>query len=140
MRKLLILAFITIAVASISPQEVKAQTPARPTKDSLLNADTAYSNVPVNGLFETVNIQPSYVKKSGTVSGKIYIDATTDGTNYVILDSLALSDAAPNVFGLNPNSKYFSYTKPGVLRYRVRFVNAGGAGYINTKWLARGKY
>lgn len=135
-KKLLFIISFLIAIAGLHTSAF-AQSSASTSKSSLNATDTAYAYIPVSGLYAVVGIQPEYTKTSGTVAGNVIIDKTIDGVGWIALDTLALSNASPNIFGLNPNSKVFTYPQPAATQYRVRFITSTGVGTVKVYYMLR---
>lgn len=76
----------------------------KPTKATLNNTDTAYINYIGIGAQEASTIHYVHEKVSGTVAGKAYFEISNNNTDWVIKDSLALSDVAKaqKIFDTSP--------------------------------------
>jgi hypothetical protein len=120
----LLLAMLTIAFTSKFTSPVKAQIVKTLTisaaDDTLVNADTATVSLPVvsNSVSATANLE----KVSGTVAGKIYLEASVDGSTYDRLDSLTLANVATNnkTFNLRSSNGHLIYAS-----YRLSFITSG---------------
>jgi hypothetical protein len=88
---------------------------------ALSNTDTLALNF--NSIGSNVkSFQITVVKVSGTVAGKVYLQATDDGILYTKLDSLTLTDvAAQTKFNIPAHTSYNSY--------QAYFVTSGTQSY-----------
>jgi hypothetical protein len=75
------------------------------------------------------SLQYTFTKTSGTVSGKVILEGSIDGT-YVGVDSFTLADVA------YPQSKKTSITSTDFLHYRYR-VTTATPGTVRTAYLRR---
>lgn len=100
----------------------------RPVKDTCVNTDNTTINLgAIPG--EAVAFHLTAAKVSGTVAGNAIFEGSVDGTNYVTLQTTALTDVAVNTITYTPTALSFSF-------YRIR-VTTSGTCKINT---IRGHY
>lgn len=115
MRKLLfiLLAAVTMITANAQKRDISA-------KDTNTNVSaTVISYVNYNSVASKVKaFQASVTKVSGTVAGKVYLEATVDGSQWQKLDSLVLSDVAAQ-------TKLFSISATYYNSYRANFTTTG---------------
>lgn len=129
MKRLIFLAALGIMCAcavSSQAQPLKAG-PVREIKvDTLTNTDTAslaFNSIGSNVVSFTVVVK----KVSGTVGGKVYLQATNDGVEWEMLDSLTNSNVATNIKTVlisrtSYNSYRAYYTTSGTQSSVLRFV------------------
>nr|DAP84378.1 MAG TPA: hypothetical protein [Caudoviricetes sp.] len=98
----------------------KAQQKFTPLLDT--NTNTESRSIVANVLAAKgtgYSLQYTGTKVSGTVSGKVYLEGSVDGTNYgSAIDSLTLADQAVN-------TKIFDVTSKRRYKYRFRVVTSG---------------
>ena len=129
----LLIAALTFGTISLPTIKVKAQSTKKVVSvDTLVDAET--QNITFNPMSSKLRaIQVTVKKVTGTVAGKVYLEGTIDG-NYVLLDSLTLSDQAIN-------TKIFPFTRSvgtNYLGYRARFATTGTqTSTASASWLRR---
>ena len=87
------------------------------SRDTNTNAATSYVNIK-SIASKVKSFQATVTKISGTVAGKVYLQGTVDGTAFITIDSLVLSDQAIN-------SKVFPITSTLYNSYRGQFTSTG---------------
>lgn len=95
---------------------------------------TVTKYITLTGGYSTVSIQPIVTEVSGTTAGKVKLYGSVDATNYVLLDSLVLSDvttAQTKVWNITPN-KY--------AKYKVEAVGTGTMNAVLRVWYLCRKY
>ena len=112
MKKILVvlMALCTVFVAT-------AQIRTISSRDTNTNAATSYVNIK-SIASKVKSFQATVTKISGTVAGKVYLQGTVDGTAFITIDSLVLSDQAIN-------SKVFPITSTLYNSYRGQFTSTG---------------
>ncbi len=112
MKKILVvlMALCTVFVAT-------AQIRTISSRDTNTNATTSYVNIK-SIASKVKSFQATVTKISGTVAGKVYLQGTVDGTAFITIDSLVLSDQAIN-------SKVFPITSTLYNSYRGQFTSTG---------------
>ena len=110
---------------TIKPQRVNAVE-----TDTTVNIDTAaIFFIGIGG--KVKSFQASVVKVSGTVSGKVYLQGTVNGNDWVNLDSLT----ATNV---SLSTKVFPISATTYYSYRAYYVTTGTQmSYITFSYLRR---
>jgi hypothetical protein len=93
--------------------------------DSVSNTATKYCTANVIGKKPTaVTIQVTRTKKSGTIAGKVWVEASVDGTYWFAIDSVTMTNNT-SVFGL-VNTKSFVVAAPkNWVYYRTRTTGVG---------------
>ena len=120
MKKLFIVAVLSLFTFSLSAQSLMAGSPA-----TIANATPISVTKEVTGVSQNVSIQFVVSKTSGTIAGKAYVQVSLNGTDYVSIDSMTLTDVTTNtqVTELADNPYRF---------YRVQVVGSGTmAGVLN---------
>ncbi len=130
MKKLLfglMLAFLTLTVASVPTVSANAQSTKTYSK-TITAADTiTFTNVPS----KIKGFQYTYDETSGTTAGEINLYGTING-EWVYIDSLALTDVA------TPQTKVFAITSTSYLSYRFINTNSSSAtGTVKASYLRR---
>ena len=122
MRKLITFLIMAICLMAIAPTDATAQlsvvrTPTT-AKDSLVNADTLYINLtpPAN---DAIGLHVTGTRASGTVAGKVYLQASIDATNYKHIDSVTLSNTS-FVFATFNTQYLLPYSQ-----YRIMYAGSG---------------
>lgn len=106
-----------ILLAAVAMITAKAQVRVVSLPDTNVNAVTSYINY--NTVQSKVKAFQASVKKvSGTVAGKVYLEATVDGGQWVKLDSLVLTDVAAQ-------TKVFPISATSYNSYRANFSTTG---------------
>lgn len=128
MKKIIVLAGLTIGAALFTTVDVSAQNRMKPLLDTSTNSTTRniVTDVILN---ETGSLSLQYVgtKLSGTVGGKVYLEGSNDGANFPssqIIDSLTLADQTTN-------TKIFDVSQKRRLKYRFRVVTSGSQSLVN---------
>jgi len=124
------LAALTIAAISFSPASAIAQSSKKVTKTALTAADTT---VFTNMGSKLASSQVTVTKSAGTLGGKVYWEATINGT-WVALDSVTLADVS------TAQTKVTINTKSGgtpYLSYRYRYAPTGGTATVVYAYLRR---
>lgn len=118
-----LLSFVFILFAMVFSYSSSAQSRIltnKPTKATLTNADTAYINYIGIGAQEASTIHYVHDKVSGTVAGKAYLEISNNNSDWVIKDSLSLTDVAKSqkIFETSPfhyrSARIKIYTTNGV--------------------------
>jgi hypothetical protein len=122
MRKIITFLIMAICLMAIAPTDATAQlsvvrTPTT-AKDSLSNDDTLYINLtpPAN---DAIGFHVTGTKSTGTVAGKVYLQASINGTNYKNIDSVTLS-ATDFVFASFSTQYMLPYSQ-----YRAMYASSG---------------
>lgn len=102
----------------------QAQSAGSPAIDTLTDANTItiaqpFSTYFNNNMSGTWSVALVATKIDGTTAGKVYLDASIDGTNYVVMDSLTLA----NQSGAQVKNIYISNKR--VVKTQVRAVGSG---------------
>lgn len=127
MKKLFASLFIMLFVFVTQSQAQLLKT-TKPVKDTCVNADnTTVTLGAIPG--EAVAFHLTAAKVSGTVAGNAIFEASIDNTNWVTLQTTALTDVSVNTITYTPSALSFSF-------YRIR-VTTSGTCKINT---IRGHY
>ncbi len=117
MKTLLVAVIVLIGVSARS--QVVQSFPHVPETDTLVNADTVYKVFPIIGTKDKLfAIQPVVTKVSGTMAGTSFLQASLDGTNWVSVDSLTVTD-------VSVNTKLISIEDPKYAYYRFLFRTSG---------------
>ena len=113
------------SLLAIKPEKVVAVE-----VDTTSNTDT--TTLVFNGIGGKVkSFQASVVKVSGTVAGKVYLQGTVNGNDWVNLDSLT----ATNV---SLSTKVFPITATTYYSYRAYYITTGTqASYLTFAYLRR---
>ena len=95
-----------IATTTASQAQIRLQSKL----DTLTNADTSLLNFNAIGS-KVKSFEINALKISGTVAGKVYLQGTVDGSNWLNVDSLVLADqAAIQIKTVLPTvTSYYSY-------------------------------
>lgn len=130
--KLLMISLCLIVVQATLLPAVQAQTviSLKPTADTLVNTDTAVvttSDIPDGW---QVALQATARRVTGTLAGKVYIQHTLNGVDYITIDSLTLTNV-PRA------SKVFTITAPAALRYRAQYISSGSVRYLPELYVFR---
>lgn len=130
MKKLLfglMIAAVSLSVASVPTVSVQAQTTKTYSK-TITTADTiTFTNVPSN----LMAFQYTYDETSGTSAGEINLYGTING-EWVYIDSLALVDQAA------AQTKVFTISTTTYLSYRFIITNTSSAtGTVKATYLRR---
>jgi hypothetical protein len=127
MKKLIFfLALFTAGLVFQSSAQLLKTT--KPVKDTCVNTDnTTITLGSIPG--DAVAFHLTAAKVSGTVAGNAIFEGSIDGTNWVTLQTTALTDVAVNTITFTPTALSFA-------QYRIR-VTTSGTCKINT---IRGHY
>lgn len=119
MRKFIVFLLMAFAMTAIIPAVSHAQVSWKSTGDVLTNVDTSVITTDAIADGHVFKLQATVVKASGTLAGKVYLKETLNGTDYIAIDSLTLTN-------VTRASKIFSVSSlPGV-RYQVEFISSSG--------------
>jgi hypothetical protein len=122
MRKLITFLIMAISLMAIAPKPATAQlsvvrTPTT-AKDSLVNADTLYINVTPSAN-DAIGLHVTGTRSTGTVAGKVYLQASIDNSNYKHIDSVTLSNTS-FVFATFNTQYLLPYSQ-----YRIMYASSG---------------
>jgi len=131
----LMLAFALMAIACTFSTTANAQTlvSSKPTADTLVNTDTA--SIISDAIGDTPSgllIQVTAKKISGTMAGKIFLYTSANAVDYVLADSLILTNVARS-------SKIFTITTLPAYKYKADFVSSGTCRYLPELYILRRK-
>jgi hypothetical protein len=115
MKKLFLLFSLILTIAGTAQITV---TPMTGNGDTLTNAGADYVQYSPSISYEQISFQPVVTKISGTIGGSAYLSWSNDGTNFINLDTLSLSDVATN-------TTVFPKTYNPALWYRITFTGTG---------------
>ncbi len=96
----------------------EAQIKMGSSPQTVTNTGTALVVSKVGGGANSVSIQGVVTKVSGTIAGKQYLSGSLDGVNYVLVDSLTLSDVATN-------HKIYVLSSAPYLYYKISVTGSG---------------
>lgn len=132
MKKILLLIFMAGLFGYASAQfTTGVKVPQLNTDTIKTGALTVTKVINLTSGYSLVSFQPVVTKVSGTIAGKVYIAGSVDGTNYILADSLVLSDVATN-------TKIFKFTGNPYWKYKIWGVGTGTLKGLFTLWyLAR---
>lgn len=102
---------LLLAISTVKAQVSLVQTASNPN-GAITNtsSDTMAYVFSAAKLYSVVAIQPVVTKASGTMAGTAYLYGSIDGVNYVLLDSLTLTNVTTNtVVWKQTNSPYKSF-------------------------------
>jgi len=130
---LLLMACLAFTAALMMPQEAKAQTlqSQKPTADTLVNTDTAFivtADIPDGSGIAGFQVVARRI--NGTNGGKVYLQESINGIDYVTLDSLTITNVARS-------TRTFKITGQPALRYRAQFTSTGTVRYLPELYLLR---
>lgn len=91
MKKICLLAILSLFAIGLNAQALMTGSPATVT-----NAVAQSVVKEVTGVSKSVTVQFVVSKVSGTIAGKAYVQVSLDGTNYVSIDSMTLTDITTN--------------------------------------------
>lgn len=91
MKKLILIAVTALFALGLNAQVLMTGSPA-----TITNTTPASVTKEVTGVSSSVSVQFVVTKVSGTIAGKAYVQVSLDGTNYVSIDSMTLTDVATN--------------------------------------------
>lgn len=135
--KSFLLCFALVAISMLSTTgDAQAQSPTKlpvVSADTLVNADTTSKVIAITGGFSTISIQPIITKRTGTVAGKVYLYGSVDGTNYIVSDSLTLSD-------VSKNTAIWIKTPPAVGYYKITAITSGTQNSVLNLWYVTRRY
>lgn len=95
----------------------------KPTADTLVDVDAATIVSDAIGDVKKIAIQVTAKKISGTLAGKVYLQASLNGVDYLTLDSLTLTNSARV-------SKIFTITGTPAQYYQAAFTSTGTVRYL----------
>lgn len=124
MKKLLFIAIVFLITGTTQAQTVfslKWNTYSK-TLDTVTNTGVKTSTITVLGVHDQLSAHVTVTKISGTVAGKIYWQASTDGTNFASLDSVTITDLA---------SATYQYNRTTTLPFVYFRVRAAGSGTMS---------
>lgn len=125
---------IALACFACMGYAAQAQSAGSPAIDTLTDANTITIAQPNSTYFNnnmsgTWSVALVATKIDGTTAGKIYLDGSIDGVNYVVIDSLTLA----NVSGAQVKNIYISNKR--VVKAQVRGVGSGTQNtQVKTSW------
>lgn len=120
-------------MAFMAPLTGKAQSlqSVKPTADTLVNTDAAtVTGETIPDGWNVAAVQVTARKVSGTLAGKVYVQHSYNGIDYVTFDSLTLSDASRT-------TKIFAITGTPALQYRALFNSSGTVRYLPELYILR---
>lgn len=134
MKKFIFILILAVISVGANAQFARGVKMTQATTDTIkTGALTVTKILPLTAGYSTVSIQPVLTKKSGTVAGKVYLYGTVDGTNYIKLDSLTLSDQATN-------TAIFNVTPAKHSQYKIQGVGNGTMNALLSVWYLVRKY
>lgn len=132
MKNLLSVLILFALAWAFSPTDANAQIVAskKPTADTLVNVDTAFVTSDAIPDPANVIVQVTARRVEGTLAGKVFLWETANGVDYVLKDSLILSNVprATKIFPISGT--------PG-LQYRAQFVSSGTVRYLPELYILR---
>lgn len=118
--KKLLFGLIAMLVLSftVKAQSISQATPLTGNTQTITNTATGTLTVKVTDSYEVTSVQVNVTKVSGTIAGKVYMQASLDNVNFSNIDSVTVTDKAVNskIF-LNGINKY--------LYYKVSYTGVG---------------
>lgn len=94
MKKLITMLVMIVGMLSLTNANAQHGSPATlplVAGDSLATADTVFKKIPVTGGYNSLGIQVSIKKGTGTLDGKFYLYTSVNGQSYVLTDSASFS-------------------------------------------------
>lgn len=122
MKKLFLLsAFLILSITGFSQAIVTTMTGSG---DTITDSGTDYVQIAPTQFYDQVSFQPVATKISGTVGGTAILSWSNDGTNFINLDTLSLSNVTTNtaVFPKTYNPAYYyriTYTGTGTMAAKI---------------------
>lgn len=151
MKKLLTIAvgFAVLAITSyVQPAQAQAQqvtsahmtTPRTPVlnnlKDTSTNGSTALWRASVPGFQSVVALQVKLTNISGTTAGKVTLEGSVDGTNFVRIPSILQTTGAVGLDSLNASSsalsKIFVVDKHAYTKYQIKYIGGSSSAVSGT--------
>jgi hypothetical protein len=133
----IMLALFLMVTACMFTNSASAQTlvSSKPTTDTLANTDTA--TITTDAIGDAPGgllIQVTAKKINGTMAGKVFLYTSANAVDYILSDSLILTD-------VSRSSKIFSISTTTVpaLKYRAQFVSSGTCRYLPELYILRRK-
>ena len=120
MKKIFLIAILSLCTIGLNAQALMTGSPATVTNTTPVSVTKE-----VTGVAKNVSVQLVVSKTSGTIAGKAYVQVSLNGTDYVSIDSMTLTDITTNtqVTELPDNPYRF---------YRIQVVGSGTmAGVLN---------
>jgi hypothetical protein len=116
---------LLLVVGMIAPTFAQTGATMSGSGDSVSNTSTKYCTANVVGKKPTaVTIQVTRTKKSGTIAGKTFVEASIDGSYWYAIDSVTMTNNTL-VFG-SSNTKSFVVAAPkNWVYYRTRTTGVG---------------
>lgn len=123
MKKLFVSVLLLTALSSVGQVSQIEFTAA----DTLTNADTIVKDITISNSTEAVLFQPVITRLSGTAAGKVYFSQSVNGVNYILTDSVTLSNVVTN-------TAFISKVSPVAPYYRIQFISSGTTALIPRLW------
>lgn len=125
MKKLIVVLLLSFVTAICQSTEASAQSRLTPLLDTNTNGETntLTTSLLTNGHGD-IALQYVGTKLSGTISGKVYLQGSVDGTNFVTIDSLVLAD-------VTTNTKIFDLSAKKRAKYQFSIVTSGSQSLVN---------
>ena len=119
MKKIILFLLCGTLLFLIASPPAHSQAAWKATGSSLL-ADADTVEITSDGIPDgvTVAIQATAVKLGGTLAGKVYLQHTLNGTDYITIDSLTLTN-------VSRSSKIFTITTTPAVKYKLSFQTTG---------------
>lgn len=111
MKKLFIIAIVLCTSFGASAQFGHAATFPLILGDTLTNVDTVSKVITMTAGYNEVGIQISANKVSGTLTGKVYLQGSMLGVDYITTDSTAWAAYVATSYSVNANTNYVYFTK-----------------------------
>jgi hypothetical protein len=103
---------------------------SRTSTDTLSNADTVVIVTDAIPDAQSVKIQATVARQAGTLAGKVYLQETINGIDYVSIDSLTLTN-------VSRSTKIFSITAPPGTRYQLQYITSGSVTAVASAYMIR---
>lgn len=118
--------FMLAGMPEAKAQQAWSQVASR----NLSNTDTV--SITTDGIPDgvAIKIQATVVKSAGTLAGKVYLRETVNGTDYINIDSLTLTD-------VSRASKIFSVSSLPGAKYQVQFTTSGSVTALGSVYMIR---
>lgn len=125
MKKLIVMLLLSFVTLICQSTEASAQSRLTPLLDTNTNTETSSltTSVLTNGHGD-LSLQYVGTKLSGTISGKVYLQGSVDGSTFVTMDSLVLAD-------VTTNTKIFDVAAKKRSKYRFSIVTSGSQSLVN---------
>lgn len=95
------------------------------TSDTIVNSGTGYVGLTASNYYETIGIQCTVTKISGTVGGTVTVQGSIDGTNYVTVSSSFSTAQTLSCTNVTTNTKLFVITGNPYKYYRLNYAGTG---------------